>query len=339
MVTPGLLKGIPMLSDLQDTELAGISACFTEEEIAPGETLYVEGDPATCACFAISGEIEVLKALPGGGAAQIAVIEPGSMIGEMALVAGETRTATVRAITKSTVLTVQRDFFHAALDQISVPAYKILRGVIQNVAVRLDELQERILRHWDCDDCDAYVPSTDGSGAEHTARAEGTEQSPSFDFRRFLPVIPFFVPFTEGETDRLVARARVVELSRGEYAYREGSPAQSCFLIVRGAIETSVSRDRRYQLSILGPGRIFGANSLITDRRCRSDTRVRSAALLLGFDRSAFRHLYSGDTVDCLKFQRMLSRNQLQDRRAADNLLSTLVSQDYVSGGVRQHGL
>ncbi len=160
MVTPGLLKGIPMLSDLQDTELAGISACFTEEEIAPGETLYVEGDPATCACFAISGEIEVLKALPGGGAAQIAVIEPGSMIGEMALVAGETRTATVRAITKSTVLTVQRDFFHAALDQISVPAYKILRGVIQNVAVRLDELQERILRHWDCDDCDAYVPST-----------------------------------------------------------------------------------------------------------------------------------------------------------------------------------
>ena len=336
MITPALLKEIPMLSNLQDEELAGISGCFTEESLAPGETLYAEGDPATCACFSISGEIEVLKALPGGGAAQIAVIKPGSMIGEMALVAGGTRAATVRAITQSVVLTVQRDFFHAALDQISVPAYKILRGVIQNVAVRLEELQERILKHWDCD---AYAPSMFASGSEHAAAAESTGQSPSFDFRRFLPVIPFFVPFTEGETDRLVARARVVELSRGEFAYREGSPAQSCFLIVRGAIETSVSRDRRYQLSILGPGRIFGANSLITDRRCRSDTRVRSAALLLEFDRSAFRHLYSGDTVECLKFQRMLSRNQLQDRRVADNLLSTLVSQDYVSDGVRQHGL
>ena len=93
MVTPGLLKEISMLSDLQDKELAGISGCFTEESIAPGETLYAEGDPATSACFLISGDVEVLKALPGGGAAQIAMIKPGSMIGEMALVAGGTRTA------------------------------------------------------------------------------------------------------------------------------------------------------------------------------------------------------------------------------------------------------
>ena len=49
MVTPGLLKEISMLSDLQDTELAGIAACFTKEDIAPGETLYAEGDPATSA--------------------------------------------------------------------------------------------------------------------------------------------------------------------------------------------------------------------------------------------------------------------------------------------------
>ena len=132
------------------------------------------------------------------------------------------------------------------------------------------------------------------------------------------------------EAEGIVAQAKVVELSRGGYVYREGSPAQSCYVIVRGAIETSVSRDRRYQLSILGPGRICGANSLITDRRCCSDARARSAVLLLGFDRSAFRRLYSGDAIECLKFQRMISQNQLQDRRVADNLLSTLVSQDYV---------
>jgi CRP-like cAMP-binding protein len=334
MIPPGLLKKIPMLSNLKDAELAGISDCFTEEEIAPGETLYAEGDPATSACFSIGGEIEVLKALPGGGAAQIAVIKSGSMIGEMALVAGGTRTATVRAITKSTVLTVQRDFFHAALDQISVPAYKILRGVIQNVAVRLEELQERILKQWGCDDCISPAVSVDAAVA-----AESLGQPPSFDFRRFLPVMPFFASFTESETDRLVAKAKVIELSPGEYVYREGALAQSCYVIVRGAIETSVSRDRRYQLSILGPGRICGANSLITDRRCCSDARVRSAALLLGFDRSSFQRLYLGDATECLKFQRMVSQNQLQDRRIADNLLSTLVSQDFVSDGVRQHGL
>lgn len=325
-----------MLSGLRDTELAGISGCFTEESIAPGETLYVEGDRATSACFLISGEFEVLKALPGGGAAKIAVIKPGSIIGEMALVAGGTRTATVRATTQATVLTVLHDFFHAALDQISVPAYKILRSVIHNMAVRLDEHQERILEQWDCDAC---IPPKVGADAAAAVVAEGTGQPPSFDFQRFLPVVPFFVPFSVSETDRIVSKAKVVELARGRYLYREATPTRSCFVIVRGAIETSVNRDRRYQLSILGPGRICGVNSLITEQRHKSDARARSDVLLLAFDQSAFHELYSGEAPECLKFQRMISRNQLEDRKVADNLLSTLVSQDYVSDGIRYHGL
>jgi CRP-like cAMP-binding protein len=336
MITPARLKEISMLSDLQEVELAGVAACFTEDSIAPGETLYVEGESATSACFLISGELEALKALPGGGAAQIAVIKPGSMIGEMALVAGGTRTATVQAITQTTVLTVQRDFFHAALDQISVPAYKILRSVIHNMAVRLGELQERILKKWDCDEC---ILPADGVDSDAAMVTEGAGQPPSFEYRQYLPVVPFFASFTESETDRLIANAKVVELSRGEYLYRESASARSCYVIVRGAIETSVSRDRRYQLSILGPGRICGANSLITETRHCCDARARSAGLLLAFDESNFHELYWGDTTECLKFQRMISQNQLQDRKIADNLLSTLVSQDYVSNGVRRHGL
>jgi CRP-like cAMP-binding protein len=335
MIALDLLKEIPMLSDLQDAELAGISGCFTEESIAPGETLYVEGDQATSACFLISGELEVLKALPGGGETQIAVIKPGSMVGEMALVAGGIRTATVRATTQATVLTVLRDFFHAALDQVSVPAYKILRSVIHNVAVRLDEHQERILKQWDCDACMSPTGGADAAREE----AESSDEPPSFDFRRFLPVVPFFASFTESEIDQIVSNAKVMELSRGKYLYREAASARSCYVVVRGAIERSVSRDRRYQLSILGPGRICGANSLITDKPRKSDARARSAVLLLAFDQSSFQELFSGDTTECLKFQRMISQNQLEDRKTADNLLSTLVSQDYVSDGIRYHGL
>lgn len=335
MVSLELLKEIPMFRDLRDTELAGISGCFTEQLIAPGETLYAEGDPATCACFLITGELEVLKALPGGGETQIAIIKPGSMVGEMALVTGGTRTATVRAVTQATVLTVLRDFFHAALDQISMPAFKILRSVIRNVAVRLDEHQERILKQWDCGAC---IPKAEGVGAADGA-AEKLEGPPSFDFRTLLPVLPFFASFTENEIDRIVSYAEVVELACGKYLYREATRARSCYVIVRGAVERSVIRDRRYQLSILGPGRILGANSLITKKERSTDARARSALLLLAFDQRSFHELCSGDATECLKFQRMVSENQLEDRKIADNLLSTLVSQDYVSDGIRYHGL
>lgn len=336
MVTPQQLKNIPMFSALPDTELAGISGCFTEERIEAGENYCLEGEPANSACFLISGDLEVLKALPGGGETCIARLEPGTMIGEMALVADGSRSATVRANGPSVVLSVHRDFFNAALDQVSVPAFKILRSVIHDISTRLDDLQDRILNQWGCEDCE---PPVHEAGVSRTGPGEGGDRGPSFEFRRFLPVLSYFESFIDSEIDRLVDAARVLELSRGEYIYREGDPAESCYVVVRGAVETSVTRDRRYQMSVLGPGRTFGISSLITNRHRFNDTRARTAAMLLEFDRSAFDRLYLGDSPECLKFQRVVSQNLLLDRKIADNLLSTLVSQDAISGGVKQHGL
>ena len=42
-VTPELLKQVPMFSDLQETEFAGIMGCFSLASVAAGDTLYVEG--------------------------------------------------------------------------------------------------------------------------------------------------------------------------------------------------------------------------------------------------------------------------------------------------------
>ncbi len=334
-VTPELLQQIPMFDDLQEAELAMIMGCFTEASIAAGETLYVEGDAATDACFLIDGELEALTALPGGGAARVGVIGPGSMIGEMALVAGGTRSATVRAKTQSTILTVSNFFFHAALDQMSAPAFKILRSVIYSLTKRLEELQGRILEQWDCE---AYSPPPNASAPERASPEESPDRTHSFDYRPFLPIIPFFANFTESEIDGVVAHAKVLELPRGDFLYREGAPAASCYILVRGAIEISVIRDRRYQLSILGPGRLCAANSLIAESGRDSDARARSAALLLSFDTAAFRSLYLGETTECLKFQSMVSANQLQELKTADNLLTTLISQDHVLEGARNRG-
>jgi CRP-like cAMP-binding protein len=334
-VTPELLKRIPMFHDLHEAEIAAIIGCFDEASIAAGETLYAEGDAATSACFLIDGELEALKALPGGGAAQVGVIGPGGMIGEMALVAGGSRSATVRALTKCTILSVSYYFFHAALDQMSAPAFKILRSVILSLTRRLEELQGRILEQWDCE---AYSPPSHAATPERGLFEEAKDRAPSFDYRPFLPVVSFFASFTESEIDRVAERAKVLELPRGEFLYREGAPAQACYVLVRGAVEISVLRDRRYQLSILGPGRLCGANALIAEAARGSDARVRSAALFLCFDGPAFESLYLGETTECLKFQNMISANQLQELKTADNLLTTLVSQDYVLEGARSRG-
>ncbi len=333
-VTTDQLRKAPLLSDLDERELAQIVGCFSLVSIPEGETLYSEGEPAKSACFLIEGELEAFTALPGGGETRVGSIRPGAMIGEMALMAGGSRTATVRAKSDAAALMVSCTFFQASLDQLSVPAYKILRRVTQGLSERLSGLQNRLIGYWTGERAPPAAPEADFedplagverplAGAEHGAPC-------SFDYRAFLPIVPFFRDFDAREIDLVVARAKVLELPRGQQLYREGSPARACYIVVRGALEQTISRGERRQLAIFGPGRLCGANDLIGGQMHNADAAVRAGALLLELDKAAFEALFTGETTECLKFQSAIATDQLIDLKAADNLLTTLVSQAHV---------
>ncbi len=328
-VTTDQLRKAPLLSDLDERELAQIVGCFSLVSIPEGETLYSEGEPAKSACFLIKGELEAFTALPGGGETRVGSIGPGSMIGEMALMAGGSRTATVRAKSDAAALMVSCTFFQASLDQLSVPAYKILRRVTQGLSERLSGLQSRLIAYWTGEHAPPASAETDAEVEDPLAGVE-RDAPCSFDYRAFLPIVPLFRDFDEREIDLVVARAKVLELPRGRHLYREGGPARACYIVVRGALEQTVTRGERRQLAIFGPGRLCGANDLIGGQRHNADAAVRAGALLLEFDQAAFEGLFTGETTECLKFQSAIAANQLIDLKAADNLLTTLVSQAHV---------
>ena len=261
----------------------------------------------------------------------LGIISPGAMIGEMALVNGGARTATLRARDASRVLKVSCHFFHAAIDQMRTPAFKILRAVCMILSGRLNEVQDRILAQWDCEPFMASAANRPGD--------ELPFHAPSFEYRPFLSVMPWFDAFDEEEIDGVLAHGKISEIPRGEFLYREGAPVDACFLVLRGAVELSVMRDRRYQLTVMGPGRLCGINEMIGDKKAASDARIRSRALLLRFDRVEFQQIFMGDATDCLKFQNLVSADQLRQLKSADNLLAMLVSQSYVLSEPRSRTL
>jgi CRP-like cAMP-binding protein len=70
---------------------------------------------------------------------------PGDIIGEMALLNGGQRTASVRARTDAMALEVSSAFFQASLGHMDLPAHKILRRVISGLADRLSEICDKII--------------------------------------------------------------------------------------------------------------------------------------------------------------------------------------------------
>jgi CRP-like cAMP-binding protein len=107
--------------------------------IAPGETLFAEGDTSDEAYLIRSGRVEVLKATPHG-AARLAVLGPGDVLGEMGLLQERPRSAGARALDALVLDAVSRDEFTALLTRDPAQAMDILRVLFE----RLRNMNERL---------------------------------------------------------------------------------------------------------------------------------------------------------------------------------------------------
>lgn len=102
------LAGLELFSDLPASEMAALAAEFETRSLRRGEVLVRQGEEADALYVVVSGRFSV--ALEGRNS-PLCEIGPGQPVGEIAFLAGGTRTATVRAMRDSLVLRLGRDDF------------------------------------------------------------------------------------------------------------------------------------------------------------------------------------------------------------------------------------
>lgn len=101
------LRDVPLFADLTDEDLDLLTAGTFEESAPAGSIVFDEGEEGDKACVITEGEVEVVKA-SGSGEVLLAVLGPGDLIGEMALLDSAPRMASVRATTDTRFLTIPK---------------------------------------------------------------------------------------------------------------------------------------------------------------------------------------------------------------------------------------
>ena len=106
-----LLRTIPLLSSLSDKQLDAILMCARTVSHGGNVVLFHEGDPGDCLFLVVSGHVKV--SLLGGEGKEIvlSILGPHSFLGEMALLDGSPRSATVMTLEKSTLIRWSRREF------------------------------------------------------------------------------------------------------------------------------------------------------------------------------------------------------------------------------------
>ncbi len=118
------LREIPLFSEMDEQEVAGIRAIMDEMKFKPGQVVIREGELGDLFYVITEGHAEVLIRDINGSDIILHEAGPGDFFGELSMLTNEPRSALVRAVDSLTTLVLERDEFfnflrthtHAAID-------------------------------------------------------------------------------------------------------------------------------------------------------------------------------------------------------------------------------
>src|SRR5215470_12482070 len=112
------LKNVKLFAELSNESLARLGSCLKLAEFPPSEVIVREGAPGVSMYILKSGLVEVRKKDPTTGIDfLVAQLSEGAAVGEMSLLTGKPRSATVTTVQPTIVYTLSRSDFRNLLTQ------------------------------------------------------------------------------------------------------------------------------------------------------------------------------------------------------------------------------
>lgn len=137
-----LLRRVPLFSELSDPELERIAQVAIPRSYPNDTRVFHEGDPGD-ACFIVrTGSCRVTREHPDGRAITLANLGPGAIFGELAMLDGEARSASVEATEDTDLLALPASDMRALIREHPQMAEKLVVALTR----RLREANERIAR-------------------------------------------------------------------------------------------------------------------------------------------------------------------------------------------------
>jgi CRP-like cAMP-binding protein len=163
-----VIDKIPMFSGLGMENARLVLQLCEFRSTESGQVLCKVGEPSSEMLILLSGRLGVYNAEQ----VQLATIEPAAPVGEMGLITGQPRSATVRVIAPANLLVLKKVAFDRLMRSNGTICSKVYRNVIQTLAGRLvdSQRQQRVVeqecaeRENDLLDLEAQIRAMQGEG-------------------------------------------------------------------------------------------------------------------------------------------------------------------------------
>ena len=284
-----LLGSVGIFADVPEQGVGALTKAATSLRLVAGEVLMCAGDTGNDVYVVTEGRLRVSRPEDGRDV-HVGEVLPGECVGEMAVVRGAPRTATVTAVEDATVL--------------EVPASVLRELMLSDNAFRAAvEAQVEHIDRWT--NVRRYRPSAD-EVVDHLSR---------------------MLPGTS--TDLLKAlepQLQWVALPRGTTVMEHGQVGDHLYFVVSGRLAASAVRDdgSRVPLGEMGPGESVGEMALLGNGGRRTATvQTTTDCELLRLSKAGFDRLLAHDPAASATLARLMA-NRLQERLRARTFVAEL---------------
>jgi CRP/FNR family cyclic AMP-dependent transcriptional regulator len=127
LTSANFLRNVPIFTDLDDTELSRIAKLGVQKRFKKGGIILLEEETGSALFVIIAGKVKVVRADDDGREVVLAILTENDFFGEMAILDGLSRSASVIAITKADVFMIHRNDFLQLLHDYPSLAVSLLR--------------------------------------------------------------------------------------------------------------------------------------------------------------------------------------------------------------------
>jgi CRP/FNR family transcriptional regulator, cyclic AMP receptor protein len=114
-------------------ELSDLLSLASRHEMKKGQTLLLQGDPGDALLILLTGHAKVTMVAQNGREITLDYADPGAVLGEIAVLDGGTRTASVIALQNGSYLRLTRAAFEAFVERQPGMAWRLMRELARRL--------------------------------------------------------------------------------------------------------------------------------------------------------------------------------------------------------------
>ncbi|HRQ80054.1 MAG TPA: cyclic nucleotide-binding domain-containing protein [Azospirillaceae bacterium] len=155
------LDGVELFDAFSREERAAVAARGRVVDVPAGAVLVRQDDDADALFVLLDGEVRVLRWDASGGEVEIGRRHSGECFGEMAMIDGGQRSATVETVSPCRLFVLSRQDFHDVI----APSPAMLSKLLRELSLKIRDVSERVVQ----EDLDRRTHAAEAELARHRA--------------------------------------------------------------------------------------------------------------------------------------------------------------------------